>query len=1073
MSDAVVAAASSAGAVHIDLLGRFRVFVGGREIPSEAWPARRSVELVQLLALANAHCLLREQVIDALWPHLAPEAGAANLRKAAHHARQALADQSAVVLRGGQVTLFPGRVVTSDVGIFEAAAGPAARAGDAQTCAEVAGTYGGELLPDSLYEEWTQARRGQLHLQYLELLRCCGDWQRILQVSPVDETACRELMAGALREGNRHAAIHAYGQLRTALQQELGLAPSHDTEALYQQCVAGLQLPERAAIGRQAALADAHAALGRAARAEVSALIVRGNAGIGKSTFCRELSSIARDEGWMVVTVQAITDSGPYAVLVEAIEILLSRDRTVLDALPDRARSVLAELTMLAAPAKPLDGPVTRHQVIGAARRLVLAAAGTGRLMLVVDDAHLADDDAVEALLHLAGVSGFGGMFVVLAYRAEPARDPLSRGVARLSRADVSAVIDLGPLDRDDAAALARSVASINLTPAAVTAIVDLAHGNPFFILELTRNAEAGVLPGASSGLWEAVATRFVDLDDGSISMLERLAVAGEELDPQGILAVTGLDEDEVFALLDAALRADVLIVSGARYRFRHELVRQALTERVPPHRRNAVHRDAARRLVTSGGTPDAIASHWLAGGRPEEAAPWLVAAARRAVRLGAFKDALTHVGVLLEQFPGHAEALCLRAEALEAIGDDRAPTAYAAAAAAVDESQRHEIRAKQALALVRAGDPAAAVVVLQNVEAQTLDGRLAQALALCGAAAMGFADPAVGVAKAAETRALAMESGNPSAVVIAAWAEAAAEHARGELPRSLLAVLHETYALPELAITVFDGQLCVAERLLYGREPYAHVIAFADGLEAEADRLGAARGKAFATTFRGEARLLMGQLNAAHTDLEHGAQLHRAIGAAGGEALSLQRLAEVALYRGDAERAHALLDESLAVARDSNLGFHLFDRIYGTRITAAGDPARAMAALEEAEDAVHGTTETCPGCRINLAVPAALAAARAGDLDRAAAYEAVAERLTTILMRLPGWYAALDEVRGHRLRASGDGEAGHRHLAAAANAYRNAGQPLDARRCEVAATTPDVHRPHPSSSKERFRNTR
>ena len=81
---------------------------------------------------------------------------------------------------------------------------------------------------------------------------------------------------------------------------------------------------------------------------------------------------------------------------------------------------------------------------------------------------------------------------------------------------------------------------------------------------------------------------------------------------------------------------------------------------------------------------------------------------------------------------------------------------------------------------------------------------------------------------------------------------------------------------------------------------------------------------------------------------------------------------------------ARALLDEALAVARESDVGFHLLDRIYGARITAAADPAAALARLDEAELAVRGPLETCPGCRITLAVPAAIAAARAGDLDRA-----------------------------------------------------------------------------------------
>ena len=289
-----------------------------------------------------------------------------------------------------------------------------------------------------------------------------------------------------------------------------------------------------------------------------------------------------------------------------------------------------------------------------------------------------------------------------------------------------------------------------------------------------------------------------------------------------------------------------------------------------------------------------------------------------------------------------------------------------------------------QALAQIKQGDPSGALRSVDGLRPVTVQGRLAQALTLCGAAVMGFADPELGTAKAAECRRLALESGDRAALVVASWAQAAAAHARGDLRRSIWADLHDTAALRELAISVFDGHLCITQRLLYGARPYSDVVAFADAFIAEAQRLGAARGHAFAVTLRGQAKLLSGSLDEADEDLQEAARLSRAIGAPVGEALALQRRAEVALYRGHARAAGRLLDEALAVARESDIGFHLLDRIYGTKITAAADPAAALAALDEAEAAVRGPLETCPGCRITLTVPAAIAAARAGDLDRA-----------------------------------------------------------------------------------------
>jgi DNA-binding SARP family transcriptional activator/tetratricopeptide (TPR) repeat protein len=1033
--------------VRVELLGTFRVGVD-REVIDRAWPSRRSAELVQLLALADGHRLVKDQVVDALWPHLGPEAGVANLRKAAHHARQALGHEDAVVLSGGRVALFPTWQVDTDVACFEREAGAALRSRDGAACAVAASKYGGDLLPDSLYEEWTQARRGQLRSLYVQLLRMAGQWSRLVEVEPSDEPAYRELIRAALADGNRHAAIRWYGRLRTNLQRELGLPPAPESQALYRRCVAGLGRGATTFVGRQLELAWATVALRAAEEGELGALVVRGPAGIGKSALCGQVASSAGAQGWLVVPAVASPASQPYAPLADAVEQLVGRDRTLLDAVGGRTRSILRELTPLAGPGQPPRSGLTRHMVIGAFRRLVTACRNVVGVMLLIDDAHLADDATAEACTHLVRAGSGLPLVVVLAYRPELARPTLAEGIAGWARAGRSLELDLGPLDRHEVVALVEAAAPERPKADTVARIVAIAQGNPFFALELARDVAADQPLTVAPSVWGAVTARFLDLDDATAEMLRRLAVAGEDLDPADASALTGLLEPSAFALLDAALQAGTLIVSGARYRFRHELVRQALVEQVPPHRRIVIHRDTARRLAAAGAAPALIARHWLEGRRPDEARDWLLAAARQAVKVGAFSDALSELDLLLTHAPDHAEALCLRAEALDALGDRGAPGAYAAAARAVGEPASHELRAKQALAQIKLGDPPGALQTLAGAHPVTVDGRLAQALTLSGAAALGFADPELGTQKAAESRRLALQSGDTAALVVASWAQAAAAHARGELRGSVEADLRETHALDKLAISVFDGQLCITQRLLYGARPYPDVVAFADSLAAEAERLGAARGHAFAVTLRGEAELLSGRLDEADEDLRTAARLNRAIGAAVGEALALQRQAEVALYRGHPPDAVALLDEALGVARESDVGFHLFDRIYGTRITAATDTSAALVALEEAESAVRGPRETCPGCRITMVVPAAIAAARGGHLDRARQHAETAEFLAAVVMRLPAWNAAIEEVKGHLARGAGDVGGADAHFRTAAGGFRTCGQPLDEARC-------------------------
>ena len=255
--------AATAPTLDVDLLGRFAVRVDGVELAAQRWPGLRAAHLVQLLSLQPRRRLTRDRVIDALWPQLGPEAGSANLRKAVHHARQALGRHDAVVLQGGELLLWPGRAVRVDAEMFERDADAALSRRDAAACAEVARRYGGDLLPGTRYEAWTEATRERLQARHLELLRVAGQWDKLAQLEPTDEPAHRALMQRELELGNRPGALRWYAHLREALQETLAVTPDRQTEALYERCVAGLQPTGPAFVGRALPIAQALAWLAR------------------------------------------------------------------------------------------------------------------------------------------------------------------------------------------------------------------------------------------------------------------------------------------------------------------------------------------------------------------------------------------------------------------------------------------------------------------------------------------------------------------------------------------------------------------------------------------------------------------------------------------------------------------------------------------------------------------------------------------------------------------------------------------------------------------------------------------
>ena len=166
----------------------------------------------------------------------------------------------------------------------------------------------------------------------------------------------------------------------------------------------------------------------------------------------------------------------------------------------------------------------------------------------------------------------------------------------------------------------------------------------------------------------------------------------------------------------------------------------------------------------------------------------------------------------------------------------------------------------------------------------------------------------------------------------------------------------------PDLARSMFDSHLCVAEFLLYGPTPYAEVLALAATLRESARRSGVLRAVAFATALRGEAALLSGDLVLAEAELTEAAQLHHDIGSTAGEAHSLQRLAEVRLAHGDRAEATRLLHRALPLARWSAIALHLLQRVYGTMIRAAPDVESARAVVDQATAAL-GQEDSCTFC--------------------------------------------------------------------------------------------------------------
>jgi DNA-binding CsgD family transcriptional regulator len=494
--------------------------------------------------------------------------------------------------------------------------------------------------------------------------------------------------------------------------------------------------------GREDQCAQLDRLLDRALAGHSGVLMLRGDAGVGKTALLEYAITSASASALTVVRVAGVESEMElaFAGLSQLCAPLLDR----LERVPGPQRDALQTTIGLSA------GAVPDRLLVGlAVLSLLSEVAQEGPLLCVIDDAQWLDRASAEALAFVA--RRMLAEPVVMLFAAREPNDLLA-GLPELA---------LEGLADADARALLSSVVPGRLDRRIAEQIIAETRGNPLALLELPRGLSAGQLaggfglPGALSlsGRIESSFLRRLEALPEDTRRLLLVAAAEPTGDPALLWrAAEGLGIDA--RALEPA-ESDLLIDFDRRVRFRHPLVRSALYRGATAQERRQAHRALAE-ATDARADPDRRAWHLAVAtaGANEAVATELERAAARAHARGGLAAAAAFqeraVGLTSDPSLRAKRALAAAQTKFEAGAlDDAVALLDIADAAAQQGAQRARVDLQRAQIVFasRRGSDAPALLLKAAGELERFDPKLARATYLDALTAARFAGPLAGAA--------------------------------------------------------------------------------------------------------------------------------------------------------------------------------------------------------------------------------------------------------------------------------------------------------------------------------------
>jgi DNA-binding CsgD family transcriptional regulator len=490
-------------------------------------------------------------------------------------------------------------------------------------------------------------------------------------------------------------------------------------------------------IGRVGQLGLLQEGLASVRDGEPAAVLIGGEAGVGKSRLVSEFADMVGQHGQGAVAQSGeggeagrvltgacleLGASGlPFAPFAAVLRQLV-RDlgaTGVAELLPGQASGELARLLPeLGAAARNEDevypGEARARlfeQMLGLFGRL----AETRPIVLVIEDVHWADQSTRDLLMFLIGNQrALSGVLIVVTFRSDELHraHPLRPFLAEVDRIAWVQRLELLRLSRKEADAQIAAILGYDPEPALAERVFRRSEGNPLFVEQLL-----GCDADLPRSLRDLVLANVGRLPEDTTELLRTASGGGVRVGHRLLAAVTGLGDAEISRALRPAVAANVLLADSDGYQFRHALIHEVMHDDLLPGERSRLHGRYAEAiaedpsLVAPGRGAIEEAYHWYSAHDVACAltSAWRAAAAASAALACPERLAmLSRVLELWDAVPDAAERIgvdhvCVLEQAVwtaHAAGEEARGIAFASAA--LQELDGHGEPARAALLLER-----------------------------------------------------------------------------------------------------------------------------------------------------------------------------------------------------------------------------------------------------------------------------------------------------------------------------------------------------------------------------------